>query len=68
MWQMAVGWTPYFAVPSADDAVARVQERGGTAAVASMWQMAVAWTPYFAVPSADDAVARVQERGGTAAV
>ncbi|WP_043733018.1 VOC family protein [Streptomyces zinciresistens] len=33
MWQMAVAWTPYFAVPSADDAVARVQERGGTAAV-----------------------------------
>ncbi|MDF3302871.1 VOC family protein [Streptomyces tropicalis] len=33
MWQMTVAWTPYFAVPSADDAVARVQERGGTAAV-----------------------------------
>ncbi|MFE7214454.1 VOC family protein [Streptomyces sp. NPDC001698] len=33
MWQMAVAWTPYFAVPSADQAVARVQERGGTAAV-----------------------------------
>ncbi|KAB1138989.1 VOC family protein [Streptomyces luteolifulvus] len=33
MWQMAVAWTPYFAVQSADDAVARVQERGGTAAV-----------------------------------
>ncbi|MFG1665562.1 VOC family protein [Streptomyces sp. Y7] len=33
MWQMAVAWTPYFAVPSADEAVARVQERGGTAAV-----------------------------------
>ncbi|MEV6963132.1 VOC family protein [Streptomyces sp. NPDC051207] len=33
MWQMAVAWTPYFAVPSADDAVSRVQERGGTAAV-----------------------------------
>jgi predicted enzyme related to lactoylglutathione lyase len=33
MWQMAVAWTPYFAVHSADDAVARVQERGGTAAV-----------------------------------
>ncbi|MFJ4468156.1 VOC family protein [Streptomyces sp. NPDC089424] len=33
MWQMAVAWTPYFAVPSADLAVARAQERGGTAAV-----------------------------------
>ncbi|KKD03043.1 VOC family protein [Streptomyces sp. WM6386] len=33
MWQMAVAWTPYFAVRSADEAVARVQERGGTAAV-----------------------------------
>ncbi|MFJ8200701.1 VOC family protein [Streptomyces sp. NPDC096152] len=33
MWQMAVAWTPYFAVHSADDAVSRVQERGGTAAV-----------------------------------
>ncbi|MFF7446411.1 MULTISPECIES: VOC family protein [unclassified Streptomyces] len=33
MWQMAVAWTPYFAVPSADEAVARAQERGGTAAV-----------------------------------
>ncbi|MFF5483080.1 VOC family protein [Streptomyces sp. NPDC012935] len=33
MWQMAVAWTPYFAVPSADEAVARVQERGGTSAV-----------------------------------
>ncbi|MFI9613535.1 VOC family protein [Streptomyces sp. NPDC052023] len=33
MWQMAVAWTPYFAVPSADAAVARAQERGGTAAV-----------------------------------
>ncbi|MFF8941426.1 VOC family protein [Streptomyces sp. NPDC014864] len=33
MWQMPVAWTPYFAVPSADDAVSRVQERGGTAAV-----------------------------------
>src|SRR5262249_2786348 len=33
MWQMAVAWTPYFAVPSADEAVSRVQERGGTAAV-----------------------------------
>ena len=31
MWQMAVAWTPYFAVRSADEAVARVQERGGTA-------------------------------------
>lgn len=33
MWQMAVAWTPYFAVPSADDAAARVRERGGTVAV-----------------------------------
>jgi predicted enzyme related to lactoylglutathione lyase len=33
MWQMAVAWTPYFAVTSADEAVARVQERGGTSAV-----------------------------------
>lgn len=33
MWHMAVAWTPYFAVPSADEAVSRVQERGGTAAV-----------------------------------
>ncbi|MFV0137737.1 VOC family protein [Streptomyces sp. HMX87] len=33
MWQMAVAWTPYFAVISADQAAARVQERGGTAAV-----------------------------------
>ena len=33
MWQMAVTWTPYFAVPSADEAAARAQERGGTAAV-----------------------------------
>jgi predicted enzyme related to lactoylglutathione lyase len=33
MWQMAVAWTPYFAVPSADEAAGRVQERGGTAAV-----------------------------------
>ncbi|WP_367325472.1 VOC family protein [Streptomyces sp. HUAS ZL42] len=33
MWQMAVAWTPYFAVPSADDAVARARERGGTVAV-----------------------------------
>ncbi|KUO15507.1 VOC family protein [Streptomyces dysideae] len=33
MWQMAVAWTPYFAVPSADEAAARAQERGGTAAV-----------------------------------
>ncbi|MFF1292260.1 MULTISPECIES: VOC family protein [unclassified Streptomyces] len=33
MWQMAVAWTPYFAVRSADEVVARVQERGGTAAV-----------------------------------
>ncbi|CAL9356013.1 VOC family protein [Streptomyces sp. enrichment culture] len=33
MWQTAVAWTPYFAVRSADEAAARVQERGGTAAV-----------------------------------
>ncbi|MFF5438216.1 VOC family protein [Streptomyces achromogenes] len=33
MWQMAVAWTPYFAVRDADVAVARVRERGGTAAV-----------------------------------
>jgi predicted enzyme related to lactoylglutathione lyase len=33
MWQVAVAWTPYFAVPSADEAVARVRERGGTSAV-----------------------------------
>ncbi|WP_055494769.1 VOC family protein [Streptomyces sp. TP-A0356] len=33
MWQMAVAWTPYFAVASADEVVARCRERGGTAAV-----------------------------------
>ncbi|MGZ0202070.1 VOC family protein [Streptomyces sp. RM1] len=33
MWQMAVAWTPYFAVPDADVAAARARERGGTAAV-----------------------------------
>ncbi|CAM5442968.1 hypothetical protein SFUMM280S_00292 [Streptomyces fumanus] len=33
MWQMAVAWTPYFAVTSADQAAGRVQERGGTSAV-----------------------------------
>ncbi|MEU5099224.1 VOC family protein [Streptomyces sp. NPDC020996] len=33
MWQMVVTWTPYFAVPGADQAVARAQERGGTTAV-----------------------------------
>lgn len=33
MWQMAVTWTAYFAVPSADVAVSRAQERGGTIAV-----------------------------------
>jgi predicted enzyme related to lactoylglutathione lyase len=33
MWQMAVAWTPYFAVASANEAVARAQERGGTTAV-----------------------------------
>ncbi|MFR9795636.1 VOC family protein [Streptomyces sp. MS06] len=33
MWQMAVAWTPYFAVRSADVAAARARERGGTSAV-----------------------------------
>ncbi|MER6122867.1 VOC family protein [Streptomyces sp. NPDC001795] len=33
MWQMAVAWTPYFAVSSADEAAARSRERGGTTAV-----------------------------------
>ncbi|MEU3734712.1 VOC family protein [Streptomyces sp. NPDC033538] len=33
MWQMAVAWTPYFAVRSADEVASRVQERGGTTAV-----------------------------------
>ncbi|OLZ73690.1 bleomycin resistance protein [Streptomyces sp. IMTB 2501] len=33
MWQMAVAWTPYFAVTDADEAVARAQERCGTLAV-----------------------------------
>jgi predicted enzyme related to lactoylglutathione lyase len=33
MWQMAVAWTPYFAVASANEAAARAQERGGTVAV-----------------------------------
>ncbi|NNN29936.1 VOC family protein [Streptomyces sp. S3(2020)] len=33
MWRTAVAWTPYFAVRSADEVVARVRERGGTAAV-----------------------------------
>ncbi|WEO93735.1 VOC family protein [Streptomyces sp. FXJ1.172] len=33
LWQMAVAWTPYFAVPDADQAAARARERGGTAAV-----------------------------------
>jgi predicted enzyme related to lactoylglutathione lyase len=33
MLQTAVAWTPYFAVSSADEAVSRVQERGGTTAV-----------------------------------
>ncbi|MCX4617665.1 VOC family protein [Streptomyces mirabilis] len=32
-WQMAVAWTPYFAVADADEAAARVRERGGTVAV-----------------------------------
>ncbi|MGV9558192.1 VOC family protein [Streptomyces sp. NPDC003522] len=33
VWQMAVAWTPYFAVPSADVAASRARERGGTVAV-----------------------------------
>ncbi|MEU9993312.1 VOC family protein [Streptomyces sp. NPDC007971] len=33
MWQMAVAWTPYFAVQNADEAASRARERGGTAAV-----------------------------------
>lgn len=33
MWQVAVAWTPYFAVPDADVAAARARERGGTVAV-----------------------------------
>ncbi|GAA3056419.1 VOC family protein [Streptomyces glomeratus] len=33
MWQMAVAWTVYFAVPSADDVASRCRERGGTTAV-----------------------------------
>jgi predicted enzyme related to lactoylglutathione lyase len=33
MWQMAVAWTPYFAVPDADEAVGRARDRGGTTAV-----------------------------------
>jgi predicted enzyme related to lactoylglutathione lyase len=33
MWRMAVAWTPYFAARDADEAVAKVKERGGTAAV-----------------------------------
>jgi predicted enzyme related to lactoylglutathione lyase len=32
-WQMAVSWTAYFAVESADETASRVQERGGTLAV-----------------------------------
>ncbi|MFD7706330.1 VOC family protein [Streptomyces sp. NPDC059786] len=32
-WQIAAAWTPYFAVPDADEAVSRGQERGGTPAV-----------------------------------
>ncbi|RPE40710.1 putative enzyme related to lactoylglutathione lyase [Streptomyces sp. Ag109_O5-1] len=32
-WQMAVAWTPYFAVANADEAVAHFRERGGTVAV-----------------------------------
>ncbi|WP_198655120.1 VOC family protein [Streptomyces geranii] len=33
VWQVAVAWIPYFAVPSADEAVSRARERGGTTAV-----------------------------------
>ncbi|WP_200306368.1 VOC family protein [Streptomyces adelaidensis] len=33
LWQMAVAWTPYFAVSDADAAAARARERGGTVAV-----------------------------------
>ncbi|WP_128379755.1 VOC family protein [Streptomyces cavernae] len=33
MWQVAVAWTPYFAVASADEAASRTRERGGTTAV-----------------------------------
>ncbi|MFI9251742.1 VOC family protein [Streptomyces sp. NPDC053069] len=33
VWQMAVAWTPYFAVKDADEAVSRVRERCGTLAV-----------------------------------
>ncbi|MFF4352431.1 VOC family protein [Streptomyces sp. NPDC001530] len=33
VWQMVVAWTPYFAVTNADEAAARVRERGGTVAV-----------------------------------
>ncbi|WP_329213374.1 VOC family protein [Streptomyces sp. NBC_01485] len=33
MWQMAVAWTPYFAVSDADEAASRARERGGTVAV-----------------------------------
>jgi predicted enzyme related to lactoylglutathione lyase len=33
MWHTAVAWTPYFAVASADETVARASERGGTVAV-----------------------------------
>ncbi|MET7682599.1 VOC family protein [Streptomyces sp. NPDC005423] len=33
MWRTAVVWTPYFAVPNANEAAARTRERGGTVAV-----------------------------------
>ncbi|MDG5809247.1 VOC family protein [Streptomyces ossamyceticus] len=33
LWQMAVAWTPYFAVSDADAAASRARERGGTVAV-----------------------------------
>jgi predicted enzyme related to lactoylglutathione lyase len=32
-WRMAVSWTAYFAVESADETASRIQERGGTLAV-----------------------------------
>lgn len=32
-WQVAVAWTPYFAVPSADETAARIRERGATVAI-----------------------------------
>ncbi|MEU7484852.1 VOC family protein [Streptomyces sp. NPDC042319] len=32
-WQMTVVWTPYFAVPHADETAARIRERGATVAI-----------------------------------